>query len=116
VSRRPLANVVIVHHELKEWASYFSALWDRSRHHEVRADDRRVPYAPGHTVKLSEYTPQGAPTGRWVRGAITHVTRGGVGSNVVIPAGVCVFTFAEYSRAGSDANDTSITPHGRGHA
>lgn len=42
-------------------------------------------------------------TGRWVRGAIGHVTRSGpIGSNVSLPTPILVFSFFEHARGGED--------------
>lgn len=108
----------IVHHELKEWTGYFGSLWDGTRTHEIRKDDRRIPFAAGHTVKISEVTQdRQRPTGRFIRGLVTAVTRGiNIGSNAGLPPGVCVFTFREIGRGGYSPDDTSITPNERGRA
>lgn len=113
MNRRPYPPALATHHELKEWAEYFRDLWTRDRAHEVRRDDRPAPYARGQTVKISEYADHACqlPTGRWIRGTITSVTRGSVGSNATIGPGVCVFSIAEHARGGSDADpDDTVTP------
>ncbi len=114
---------VIVFHELKEWAELFAELWSKERKHEIRRDDREIAYAAGHIVKISEYAPHDGlnrqrmkATGRWVQGMITSITRGVVGSNANLPPGICVFTFMEHGRGGSDANDSTVTPPDRGRA
>ncbi len=102
--RRILSGGLGIHHDLKEWAEYFGDLWTRDRSHEVRRDDRPVPFDRGQTVRISEYADHECtmPTGRWVRGSITHVTRGPVGSNAEIAPGLCVFSFYEHARGGDD--------------
>lgn len=90
------------HHDFREWAVFFVALWDGSRTHEIRRDDRRPAVTEGDTVTFHEWLPDvGRATGRWVRAVVGHVTRPGtVGSNATIPGGLIVFSIRELARSG----------------
>ena len=114
MKRRGWPGGIGTHHELKEWAEYFRELWTRDRAHEVRRDDRPAPYDRGHTVRIVEYADQAcqSPTGRWIRGTITSVTRGPIGSNAAVAPGMCVFSSLEHARGGPELADVElvITP------
>lgn len=88
------------HHDFREWPIHFLQLWNGTRGHEVRRDDRKPAILEGDTATFHEWLPDARrPTGRWVRCAIGYVTRPGtVGTNAHVPAGVVVFTVRELAR------------------
>jgi len=88
------------HHDFREWPVFFLALWDGSRTHEIRRDDRKPVVNEGDTVTFHEWMPDTRrATGRWVRAVVGHVTRPGtVGSNANVPPGVIVFSIRELAR------------------
>ena len=90
----------LVHHDFREWPVHFASLWDGTRMHEIRRDDRKPAIEPGHTATFHEWLPDARrPTGRWVRAVVGYVTRPGtVGSNAHVPAGLVVFTIRELAR------------------
>ena len=87
------------HHVVKAWTDHFRGLWDKSKRHEVRRSDRD--YREGDRITICEYAPDRRSfTGRWVSGAIGHVTPSGpIGANARLPEMICVFTFIEFARA-----------------
>lgn len=61
-------------HQLKTWPEPFQALWEGTKFHELRKDDRG--YVVGDWLVLNEWDPETQRySGRSVRAVVTYITR-----------------------------------------
>lgn len=89
-------------HDVKTWPEPFAALWEKSKRHEVRKDDRG--YAVGDELKQWEYLPDARRcTDRWILHRITYKTPGGSWG---LPVDICVLSIEEIER--STSGDKSL--------
>ncbi len=84
-------------HELKSWPEPFSAVWDGSKRHEVRANDRN--FQVYDVLVLREWDPAtGAYLGRRITALITYMSTCGTFG---LPSELCVLSISVTS-LGSD--------------
>ncbi len=78
-------------HDLKCWPEPFQAIWDGSKRHEVRINDRD--YNEGDELLLREFDSFTAKyTGRTIRAKVGYVTEGGSWG---LPDNLCVMTLQD---------------------
>ena len=88
-------------HDLKTWPDAFSAVWEGSKTHEFRRDDRDPPFAIGDLLELVYFDPlKGTPRRNppIISAAVTHVSRG---PDHKIPDGFCVMSIRVVRRRGN---------------
>lgn len=75
-------------HKVKSHPKPFSQVWDGSKRHEVRINDRG--YEQGDGIILEEFNPHTNQfSGRTIEAVVGNVTQGG---NFGLPSDICCFT------------------------